>query len=169
MPILSRRAWRAMPYTDDPRPWRRLACAMLLDAALGAHAGRRLDTAWLASSAAKSLADLIGLPAWPPSSAQLASKRELHRRAGRLPKMHNARGDLWGASIGGIRKRRRRDAQAAKQSAIVLTGQASLTESEELEAWRELAAPDSRAAVLELWREVLGPIGALALAEAAAD
>jgi hypothetical protein len=73
--------WRDLPYTDSPAPWRRLACAMLLSAALDAHAGRPDALEWVNSDTARQLAELVDLPTWPPDPDQLAGRAELRRRA----------------------------------------------------------------------------------------
>lgn len=72
---------RALPYTDALAPWRRLACAVLVDGALGAHAGDESDRAWLSSDQAQLLADLVGLEGWPPAPAQLGGFTQLRARA----------------------------------------------------------------------------------------
>ncbi len=66
-------AWKRLPTTDDPRPWRRLACAMLLGGALGAYEKDPDDLAWVQSDTARKLADLVDLPDWPPKPEQLAA------------------------------------------------------------------------------------------------
>jgi len=52
-------AWKRLPTTDDPRPWRRLACAVLLGGALGAYEKDPDDVAWVQSDTARNLADLV--------------------------------------------------------------------------------------------------------------
>lgn len=60
---------------------RRLAAAMLLAAALDAHAGDSEASAWLVCETARIFADELGLERWPPKPAQLAGRRELKARA----------------------------------------------------------------------------------------
>jgi hypothetical protein len=73
--------WKALPYTDEPEPWRRLACAMLLNAYLDAGKGRMGAAEWVNSPDAKRLAELVGLEMWPPAPGRCFSRRELQDRA----------------------------------------------------------------------------------------
>lgn len=64
---------------------RRLAAAILLAAALDAHAGDEAASAWLVCETARLFADELGLgELWPPAPSQLAGLRDLQRRAREL-------------------------------------------------------------------------------------
>ena len=64
---------------------RRLAAAILLAAALDAHAGDDEASAWLVCETARLLADELGLgEVWPPRPGQLAGRRDLQKRAREL-------------------------------------------------------------------------------------
>lgn len=59
--------------------YRRLACAMLLAGYLSAGAGDSHDALWVKSPAAASLADLVGLPRWPPQGDYLSMEQLIAR------------------------------------------------------------------------------------------
>ena len=74
-------AWRLL----DERGCRRLAAAVLLKAALDAHAGDKLAASWLVCETARLFADELGLgELWPPAPSQLAGLRDLRARARKL-------------------------------------------------------------------------------------
>ena len=81
---ITRRQWRALPYVDNPMPFRRLAAAALLQATLDANKGDACAQAWLHSDQAHEWADLLDLPAWPPRPEQLGNRTTLAKR-GRAP------------------------------------------------------------------------------------
>lgn len=97
-------------YCDETAPFRRLACALLLGGALGAHAGVQSDIEWINSDVAKRLADLVGLPYWPPSASQLAGRRELRARANDCT---SDSGYVGALSIRSIKRQQRRDTGGA--------------------------------------------------------
>lgn len=81
---LTRAAWRALPYTENPLAWRRLAAATLLQACTDAHAGDHHAADWLHSHQAHEWAGLVDLPDWPPRLDQLDNRTRLQARAREL-------------------------------------------------------------------------------------
>ena len=103
-------------YTDEHRGWRRLACRLLLDGALGAHAHNPLDVAWVNSDSARTLAELVGLPHWPPRREQLVGARELTERARELnPADDFNRPGQLGTTTAEIRRRARGSTSASER------------------------------------------------------
>jgi hypothetical protein len=73
---------RAVSLTEPSRRgFRRLACKLLLAGYLDAGHGDASAQAWIGSPSATVLADLVGLPYWPPRPDQFYSYAELQRRA----------------------------------------------------------------------------------------
>jgi len=69
-----------MPYTDDARPWRKLAAATLLQATVDAR-GDGDARKWLGSRQARTWAEALDLgERWPPEPGQLGSRSELEQR-----------------------------------------------------------------------------------------
>jgi len=66
----------------DAQACRRLAAAILLKAALDAHAGDETAAAWLVCETARLFADELELgELWPPAPSQLVGLRVLQARA----------------------------------------------------------------------------------------
>lgn len=89
--------WRDTPYTDAPEPWRHLGCTLLLGAYFGAAAGDPFDVLWMQSREAASLADLVGLPTWPPPAGEFFTPEQLIARAEML--CHTGRITLRGSPV----------------------------------------------------------------------
>ncbi len=90
---IGRVEWRSLPYAGaDHVGWRRLAAAVLLKGATDAHGGDGAALVWLYGPQARTWAQALDLPDWPPEPCRLGSHWELQRRA-RVESCSETRGE----------------------------------------------------------------------------
>lgn len=116
--------WRGRPAghaesdTENYNPFRRMACMMLLSGYLGAQGGSLADKKWIEGPEACLMADLVGLPYWPPRPDQFYSLDELEARARALSGPVRVSKANYGQQLSAADRKERRRRQRALQDEL---------------------------------------------------